>query len=77
MDDVRPILKRATDSITRIHKKRSGSKAQRIEQTKKAVEKIGKNMKLLINEVNKTGQEAVQTSMALEKLSMVRFKTFH
>jgi hypothetical protein len=76
MEDVRPILKRATDSITRIRKKRSGSKAERIEQTKKAVEKIGKNMELLINEVNKTGQEAVQTSIALVRLTMIQSTVF-
>ena len=65
MEDVRCILNKATDSIIKIQRRSSGSAKFRAEEVTKAVDKIGKNMELLINELDKAGQDAVQTSINL------------
>lgn len=64
MEEIRPILRKATTSITRIQRDHRATK-RCIEKTEKALAKIGKNMESTIVNIDKTGQDAVQNSIKL------------
>lgn len=64
MEEIRPILKKATQSITKLQKSHRATK-RCIEATEKALAKIGKNMEWTIKNIDKTGQDAVQNSIKL------------
>ena len=64
MEEIRPILKKAKQSITKIQQRHRSSKSCR-EKIEKELAKIGKNMEWTIKNIDKTGQDAVQKSVKL------------
>jgi hypothetical protein len=64
MEDIRRILKKATDSLGRVHKKHRTSTSD-ADKTAKIINKIGKDVELLINELDKAAHDAVQNSINL------------
>jgi hypothetical protein len=75
MEDVRRILKKATDSIAELRKTHSSTKLA-TDRIASIINRIGKNMEPMVTKLDKTAQDAVQNSINLVRLASIRFSVF-
>jgi len=73
MEEIRPILKKATESITKLQKSHRASK-RCIEATERALARIGEKMESTIGNIDKTGQDAAHNSIKLVRPTLSYFK---
>ena len=73
MEEILPILKKATESITKLQKSHRATK-RCIEATERALARIAEKMESTIVNIDKTGQDAVHNSIKLVWPTLSHFK---
>jgi hypothetical protein len=75
MEDVRRILKKATDSIAELQKTHSSTKLA-TDRIASIINRVGKNMEPMVTKLDNTAQDTVQNSINLVSLLLIRCSVF-